>query len=145
MIGVNLLYRRKHEQKPFLPDDMSAAWLHHQNLNPHHWEHWISRSGHGNEGMNVRETSIPMPMKYVREMVADWMGSSRTYGHDKKNWPEIDNWYWLKNFGVTKMKGRLHPTTIDRLDIVFSEILEIQLGTSDFNTKKLFSNYLKLY
>jgi len=28
------------------PEGFARAWLHHQNANPHHWEFWISRSGH---------------------------------------------------------------------------------------------------
>ena len=28
------------------PDQFAAAWLHHQNRNPHHLEYWISRTGH---------------------------------------------------------------------------------------------------
>lgn len=136
-------YKRKHQQLPYDDDKMQAAWLHHQNFNPHHWEHWISRSGHGNDGISVREQTIAMPMKYVREMVADWMGSSRTYGHDKKNWPLVHDWYWLKNFGVPKMKGRLHPLTIKRVDLVFTEIHFKQTGIKD--QKNIFSDYFKKY
>lgn len=65
------------------PDGFSHAWLHHQNINPHHWEYWIMRSGHnrGNKAADGEHESfaIPMPETYVREMIADWMGAGRAY------------------------------------------------------------------
>lgn len=48
-----------------------AAWLHHQHANPHHWQHWVLREDSG------KEKVLPMPEKFVREMVADWMGAGR--------------------------------------------------------------------
>jgi hypothetical protein len=45
------------------------AWNHHQKHNPHHWQYWIMTMDRGNEVI------LPMPMKYVREMVADWIGA----------------------------------------------------------------------
>lgn len=40
-----------HYQRQFFgdkgnPDGFAAAWLHHQNHNPHHWEFWLPRTGH---------------------------------------------------------------------------------------------------
>jgi hypothetical protein len=54
-------------------ESFAAAWLHHENHNPHHWGYWIPRSG-----KQVNQP-LPMPERYVREMIADWMGASRTY------------------------------------------------------------------
>ena len=64
------------------PDGFSLAWLHHQNHNPHHWEYWVTRSGHRRPGDFASGTApipLPMPAIYVREMIADWMGASRAY------------------------------------------------------------------
>jgi hypothetical protein len=59
------------------PDDFEEkfaySWLHHENTAPHHWGYWIPRSG------KYINTPLDMPMKYVREMVADWMGASKAY------------------------------------------------------------------
>jgi|SRR5579872_1338507 len=47
------------------------AWLHHQHVNAHHWQHWVLREDSGATKI------IPMPDRFVREMVADWMGAGR--------------------------------------------------------------------
>jgi Family of unknown function (DUF5662) len=141
------------------PDGFARAWLHHQNLNPHHWEYWLSRSGHakGTEGsryvvwgmdhlarigsnatgeaitsylpdyledadplevltqaakhMNqIEPVALPIPERYIREMVADWLGASRAY---------TGSWYidsWLEK-NLPKMN--LHRDTKRRvLEIV---------------------------
>lgn len=56
------------------------AWLAHQR-NKHHWQAWISLGDGG------RIDPIVIPEKYVREMVADWMGAGKTQGNsDPKEW-----------------------------------------------------------
>jgi hypothetical protein len=52
-------------------DAFDRAWLFHQHSNPHHWQFWILREDDGGEKV------LPMPRKYVYEMVADWMGAGR--------------------------------------------------------------------
>lgn len=52
-------------------DAFDRAWLHHQHANKHHWQHWTLREDSG------RVKLLPMPDKYAREMVADWMGAGR--------------------------------------------------------------------
>lgn len=59
------------------------AWLHHQHANPHHWQHWVLREDDG--GTKV----LAMPDKFVREMVADWMGAGRAI---TGRW-EVAVWY----------------------------------------------------
>lgn len=64
------------------PEGFARAWLHHQNVNPHHWEYWVIRSGHsrGKDKKDYHEAvALSMPPTYVREMIADWMGASRAY------------------------------------------------------------------
>lgn len=39
------------------------AWLHHQNVNDHHWQYWGEPLDGGNLGVH------PMPVEAVREMV----------------------------------------------------------------------------
>jgi hypothetical protein len=48
------------------------AWLHHQHKNKHHWEYWIVNP-------QTREV-VPMPTKYLVEMVCDWRPFSRKWG-----------------------------------------------------------------
>ena len=94
------------------PDGFARAWLHHQNVNPHHWEYWIPRTGH-KLGPDVDIPSpLPMPETYVREMVADWMGASRAY---TGSW-RIGDWL-VKN----RPKMRLHPQTSILIDAVMQQ------------------------
>ncbi|MBX2806376.1 MAG: hypothetical protein KTR19_10415 [Hyphomicrobiales bacterium] len=48
------------------------AWLHHRNVNDHHWQYWVE---HDNGFVIVH----PMPIEAVRELVADWIGATRTH------------------------------------------------------------------
>jgi hypothetical protein len=72
----------------------SYAWNHHQKCNKHHWEYWIPITGHSRGGYSDLQP-LPMPERYIREMIADWMGACRAYeGH----YPTKDNWpWWEKN------------------------------------------------
>lgn len=69
---------RKSKQAAF-----DAAWLHHQHRNPHHWQHWLLREDSG------KLKTLPMPDKFMREMVADWMGAGRAIAG---KW-EVADWY----------------------------------------------------
>lgn len=84
------------------PDGWLGAWLHHQNHNPHHWEYWIVRTDHTQGKGDIVDECLPMPEKYVREMIADWLGASKAH---TGSW---DMSRWLSgNLG----KMRLHPAT----------------------------------
>lgn len=71
-----------------------AAWEKHWRRNPHHWNYWVRPvdglyTGFGRVGVGVKELPAPMPEKYVREMVADWMGAGRAI---TGRW-EVREWY----------------------------------------------------
>jgi hypothetical protein len=100
------------------PLGFSYAWLHHQLNNAHHWEYWVMVSGH-NRGGYPDGSPLPMPEKYVREMVADWMGASRAY---EGKWPEnLEKWEWWRN-NFEKIK--LHPQTRNLCRKVVEEALK---------------------
>jgi hypothetical protein len=65
------------------PGAFDRAWLHHQHRNPHHWQHWLLREDDG------PIKALPIPEKFVREMVADWMGAGRAI---TGKW-EVASWY----------------------------------------------------
>ena len=71
-----------------------VAWLLHQNRNPHHWQYWVLHEDSGGEKV------LPIPTKYLKEMLCDWWGASVATGNggNSKNWYE-------QNKGHT----RLHP------------------------------------
>lgn len=96
------------------PKGFITCWIHHQNFNKHHWEYWVPRTGHSRcTPPYLDNNPIPMPEKYVREMVADWMGASRAY---EGTWPDVNNWKWVEK-NVPKMN--LHDETKLRLYNVF--------------------------
>lgn len=54
----------------------SSAWLHHKGRNKHHYEYWIDYSVHSIEG---GMSPVPMPDKYIVEMLIDRMAASKVY------------------------------------------------------------------
>lgn len=58
------------------------AWLLHQKRNKHHWQWWCLPDDEG--GLKVLE----MPIKYRKEMLADWQGAGRAQGK-----PDTNKWY----------------------------------------------------
>ena len=82
--------------KQWSKDRFDDAWLHHQHFNPHHWQHWVLKNDNGTT------RALYMPVKFVREMVADWMGAGRAI---TGKW-EAQAWY-EKN----KDKMVLHVST----------------------------------
>ena len=52
----------------------SEAWMHHKGRNRHHYEYWTDM----NRETKVYE-SVPMPRKYLVEMVMDRIAACRTY------------------------------------------------------------------
>ncbi len=60
-----------------------AAWNHHQKRNKHHWQYWILRNDNGDYSF------LEMPLKYKKEMLADWRGAGRAI----KGKDETKEWY----------------------------------------------------
>lgn len=87
--------------------EFACAWLHHENLNPHHWGYWIPRSG------RYAGQPLPMPETYVRGMVADWMGAGRAY---TGSW---DIAAWLNANGP---KMSFHDETVRLVATVMTEM-----------------------
>ena len=61
------------------PVNFPAAWLHHIHENPHHWQHWMFPDGWILPGSPMENGILEMPEEYALEMIADWMGASKTY------------------------------------------------------------------
>lgn len=91
----------KEGRTPAVRAAFDAAWLHHQHRNPHHWQHWVLQEDEGGK------KTIPMPVKLVREMVADWAGAGRAI---TGKW-EVASWY-----RTNRHKMALHTQTeVERL------------------------------
>ena len=78
----------------------NLAWLKHIHRNPHHWQNWRLRKDNGSTKL------IPMPSKYVKEMLADWRGAGKAQGFE-----EIGPWYekrWRNIDLATETRDLLH-------------------------------------
>jgi hypothetical protein len=54
---------------------ISLAWLHHKGRNRHHYEYWIDYDLSSEKGL----AGMPIPRKYIAEMVMDRIAASRVY------------------------------------------------------------------
>lgn len=52
----------------------SIAWMHHKGRNRHHWEYWTDYSI-----ADKRYVPMPMPKKYLAEMLCDRVAASKIY------------------------------------------------------------------
>ncbi len=67
----------------------SNAWLHHKSHNKHHWEYWCDYDNNTGE---VFPHNIPL--RYVIEMVCDWIGAGMVYSGEKWTEDEPLNYYY---------------------------------------------------
>jgi Family of unknown function (DUF5662) len=58
---------------PWEKMEFDNAWNHHQKVNKHHWQYWLLT----NDSDEPKVKPLPMPDKYIREMIADWWGAGR--------------------------------------------------------------------
>lgn len=81
--------------------DFNIAWLMHQHRNKHHHQFWVLKCDDG------RLNPMPMPEKYIREMIADWIGAGMAIAGRKSLLP----WY-----EENKAKIVLHDETRNILE-----------------------------
>ena len=92
----------------------SEAWMHHKGRNRHHYEYWTDMN------METRcYESIPMPRKYLVEMVMDRRAACMTYqGKAYKD----DSALIYFNRGLEK--PRMHPQTRRELEYILTMLAE---------------------
>ncbi|SRR6266496_4753830 len=77
----------------FVQDQFNVAWNLHQKRNKHHWQFYLLTLDSG-------ETfPMPIPDRYQREMLADWIGAGRAITGKY----EVKDWY-LKNRDKIKLR-----------------------------------------
>jgi len=83
----------------------SEAWMHHKGRNRHHYEYWTDLNL---ETLNYE--SVPMPRKYLAEMVMDRRAACMNYqGKDYHPGSE------LEYFDKSRDKSLMHPQTRQEL------------------------------
>jgi len=81
--------------------NFQKGWLLHQKRNKHHWNYWVSVT------RKDEIIPLPMPFKYIKQMVADWRGMSRKFGGTAQE-------YYNEN----KDKFIIHPDTDMKIAII---------------------------
>jgi len=108
----------------------SYAWLHHRGRNPHHWEYWIDNLSSGGE-------ALKMPIKYVKEMICDWIGAGKAYNKD--NWTcDIP----FKTFNRLYNSGKI-KIHLDTYTFLFNVLHDYSSGR--FKLKDIIKKYEKTY
>ena len=108
----------------------SYIWLHHRGRNPHHWEYWIDNLSSGGIALKI-------PLKYVIEMICDWIGSGKAYNFNKWNYNiPFDKFINLYNSG----KIKIH---IDTYKLIFNILQDYKdrKGTLKQIIKRYQENY----
>jgi len=108
---------------PEMGPEMKAAWLHHIRCNLHHWDAWLLPNGEGHD-------ALEMPLKYRKEMLADWFGFDRAIGGSGD----------IREFYRRTMKKRIlgpmwegeYGETQQRLDLESKDKSIAQLKTKEF-------------
>ncbi len=91
--------------------EFNVAWNEHQKKNRHHWQFYLLV----NDSSEPQIQALPIPERYIREMIADWRGAGRAYGN-----PNTLDWYYQ-----SKGKQIMHPATRRRVE----ELLNITVAT----------------
>ena len=100
----NYFYGKK---TPEVKSAFDLAWLHHQQNNPHHWQHWLLREDDGDT------KALEMPKEYVIEMICDWWAFSWA----KNKLTEIFDWY-----ANNKPQMILHKNTLQLVEDILTKL-----------------------
>ena len=92
----------------------SEAWMHHKGRNRHHYEYWTDMST-----VTWNYDPVPMPRKYLAEMVMDRRAACITY--QGKNYTlESALIYFRKSLE----RNRMHPQTQKELDYLLEMLAQ---------------------
>ena len=92
----------------------SEAWMHHKGRNRHHYEYWTDMHPE-----TKRYESVPMPRKYLVEMVMDRRAACMVYEGEK-----YDSGSALRYFERSRERLLMHPQTQQELSYLLSMLME---------------------
>ena len=94
-------------------DAFDLAWVHHQNLNDHHWQYWVLIQ----DTSEPKYLSLDMSKEAIYEMLCDW------HSFSAKD-PESTAYSWYNNNKENMLLSDNTIETIDSLIAVFKKPLE---------------------
>ena len=92
----------------------SEAWMHHKGRNRHHYEYWTDMSR-----QTRRYESLPMPRKYLVEMVMDRRAACMTY--EGKRYTDASA---LAYFNRGHERDLMHPQTREELCYILTMLAQ---------------------
>lgn len=92
----------------------SEAWMHHKGRNRHHWEYWTDM-----DMSTGKYVSVPVPRKYLAEMVMDRIAACKTY--QGKSYTDASALTYLEN---SREQHLLHPETHRELVYILTVLKE---------------------
>lgn len=93
----------------------SKAWFHHKGHNPHHCEFWTDNYG-------TNPIAHKMPDKYVRELIADYIGAAKAYFGEKNFTYANEREWWEKRRKILL----IHPDTEAVITFVFDTLVRFE-------------------
>ena len=106
----------------------SEAWMHHKGRNRHHYEYWTDMSM-----ATKRYESVPMPRKYLVEMVMDRRAACIVYQGEKYTDASALNYYLN-----SKERYLMHPKTQRELEYILTMLRdEGEDATFDYIRREL--------
>jgi len=81
---VNKFHSNKKSEQ--IDEQFKLAWNNHIHHNKHHWQYWAILNWTENENEQIE--LLPIPDKYCKEMMADWISMSKVLGHNN-----VRKWY----------------------------------------------------
>ena len=92
----------------------SESWMHHKGRNRHHYEYWTDLN------LQTREyESVPMPRKYLVEMVMDRRAACKTYQGNQ--YTDASAFVYFDN---SREKCRMHPQIRQELGFLLTMLKE---------------------
>lgn len=88
----------------------SEAWMHHKGRNKHHYEYWTDMSP-----VTRNYDAVPMPRKYLVEMVMDRRAACMVYQGDK-----YSDGSALEYFMKSRERVLMHPKTRMELEYILT-------------------------
>ena len=88
----------------------SEAWMHHKGRNRHHYEYWTDMSP-----VTRNYDAVPMPRKYLVEMVMDRRAACMVYQGEK-----YTDGSALEYFMKSRERALMHPQTSQELQYILT-------------------------
>ena len=90
----------------------SLAWMHHKGRNRHHWEYWTDL-----DMQTKAYAAVPMPPKYLAEMVADRIAACKTY--QGASYTDASALGYLERSNEARL---MHPDTVRALRFLLTKL-----------------------